>query len=374
MDGRESFCYGVDESWVPYKPGLRSTQFEQTYMNKLFVTMTPLEKRHQFFRTMNWSSFEALVSQAGCARGGGADTVECVMALLCLTSFHDIMKLEELLPTVQSEHSPYNGFEAGTVIHDHDVALAYVLEHFPQHLPSFQGLSAMGQKMVIFSQGKIHFNHGWFVQAEAPPGAMLSKFKTVLMSGASSKDIGFYFLHWFTDLAGAEATPLGGAEKFVLKFPHKALVAFLSSIPFLGRLADTSTTETEVVERYLKARWAELASSGQQVPDNEFAVAKMRLAIMAQSDLTVADAFDELPLKDQTVLATELSRTGCVGQYFSSRREEEGPAILVYYGPALVQMMSGSAEKLRNAATVLARIFQAAACFGSPAWIWWAER
>jgi hypothetical protein len=78
------------------------------------------------------------------------------------------------------------------------------------------------------------FNHGWFVQAEAPPGAMLSKFKSVLMGGATSKDVGFYFLHWVTDLAGAEATPLGGSEKFVLKFPHAVLASFLWSIPFLG--------------------------------------------------------------------------------------------------------------------------------------------
>ena len=32
-------------------------------------------------------------------------------------------------------------------------------------------------------------------------------------------DVAFYFVHWFADLAGAEASPLTGCEKFVLKFP-----------------------------------------------------------------------------------------------------------------------------------------------------------
>ena len=36
-------------------------------------------------------------------------------------------------------------------------------------------------------------------------------------------DVAFYFVHWLTDLAGAEPSPLGGAEKLVLKFPHAVL-------------------------------------------------------------------------------------------------------------------------------------------------------
>merc|ERR1719221_2535513 len=98
----------------------------------------------------------------------------------------------------------------------------------------------------------MNFNHGWFVQAEAPPGAVLSDFKAVLMNGAASQDVAFYFLHWFTDLAGAEATPLGGAEKFVLKFPHAVLDSFIWSMPFLEKLVDT--TETTLVETYLQSR------------------------------------------------------------------------------------------------------------------------
>merc|ERR1711957_901718 len=89
-----------------------------------------------------------------------------------------------------------------------------------------------------------------------PPGAMLTNFKQLLVRGVTSQDLGFYFLHWFTDLAGAEGTPLGGVEKFVLKFPHKVLSAFLWSMPFIFKLLDQ--TETEVVESYLQQRWLQL--------------------------------------------------------------------------------------------------------------------
>lgn len=62
------------------------------------------------------------------------------------------------------------------------------------------------------------------VQAEAPPGELLSKFKQLIESGSMSEaDVAFYFVHWLTDLAGAEGAPLAGAEKFVIKFPHALL-------------------------------------------------------------------------------------------------------------------------------------------------------
>merc|ERR1719215_67987 len=106
---------------------------------------------------------------------------------------------------------------------------------------------------------------------------MLSSFKSVLQAGATPADIGFYFLHWFTDLAGAEATPLGGAEKFVLKFPHAVLSSFMWSIPYLRRLQ--TQNETEVVEMYLAARWNVLAPSiSMPSPSEEGTVACIRLA------------------------------------------------------------------------------------------------
>jgi len=52
--------------------------------------------------------------------------------MLALTAIHDIFKVEALLPRVREEHSPFHGFVAGDVINDHDVAMYYVLEHYPE--------------------------------------------------------------------------------------------------------------------------------------------------------------------------------------------------------------------------------------------------
>ena len=48
------------------------------------------------------------------------------------------------------------------------------------------------------------------VQAEAPPGALFKRFKAQLRTNPdlSQSDIAFFFVHWLTDLAGAEPTPL----------------------------------------------------------------------------------------------------------------------------------------------------------------------
>merc|ERR1719277_2175737 len=95
---------------------------------------------------------------------------------------------------------------------------------------------------------------GWLVQAESPPGQLFAKFKQVIRGGeASGADIAFYFLHWLTDLAGAEPHPQEGCEKFVLKFPQPVLQAFLKSFKFTQLLS--SKTETQVLEEYLIWRW-----------------------------------------------------------------------------------------------------------------------
>lgn len=320
--------------------------------------MHECQKRASFLETMQWSMFSDLVKQAGCdsASTGSEDRI---MALLCLTAFHDIMKVQALLPVVQPEHAPFHGHAAGVKIHDHDLALVYVLQYFPHLVPSFAGLPEMERKSVNFTQSKMNFNHGWFVQAEAPPGYMLGTLKSVLEQGATPQDLGFYFLHWFTDLAGAEATPLGGAEKFVLKFPHAVLASFLWSIPFLGKLV--GSTETEVVEMYLKARWKMLAP-GLNCPKDTDAVARMRLAIMAQSDVNVDAAFQAIPDADRRCLATELARTARFGQRFSTNTDLQlgGPALLIYYGPALLQKNSHNAQGLRGALKIFAEVLRVA--------------
>ena len=160
------------------------------------------------------------------------------------------MKVQALLPVVTAEHAPYENFKAGDVINDHDIALAYVLDHCPEVLPSCAAQSADDQRTIRFTQSKMGFNHGWLVQGEAPPSPLFAKFKEVMMSeSVQPTDVAFYFVHWLTDLAGAEPSPLGGAEKFVLKFPHAVLDSFIRSFAVLNELAVKN--EMQVMEEYL---------------------------------------------------------------------------------------------------------------------------
>ena len=70
------------------------------------------------------------------------------------------MKIEDLLPRVLAKHAPFEGFTAGELINDHDVALAYVLEHDPSALPCYCRLSQSQKTPVLFTQAKLGFNHG----------------------------------------------------------------------------------------------------------------------------------------------------------------------------------------------------------------------
>jgi hypothetical protein len=74
------------------------------------------------------------------------------------------MKVELIRPSVAPEHAPYMGFAAGNTIHDHDVALGYVLDHYGDLLPSFQLVKTELQRAIRFTQAKIQFNHGWLVR------------------------------------------------------------------------------------------------------------------------------------------------------------------------------------------------------------------
>ena len=56
----------------------------------------------------------------------------------------------------------------------------------------------------------------------------------------SKENIGFAtFANWLTDLAGAEPTPLGGCEKFVVKFPLPVLNSFLRSFSYVEWLSES---------------------------------------------------------------------------------------------------------------------------------------
>ena len=389
MDGERGFCFGVDEAWRPNPPPTGHTGAPSGN----FFSLKDPERRLAFYYKAPWGMLNQLMVDAGClvpnaSPGAKDDTpgksiarqlsattkgwgwggkkgtepdgpsgiqpdawkvdAERTVAMLVLTAIHDIMKVESLLPTVSKQYAPYRGFEAGDRINDHDVALAFILETFGSELPSFSGIPARQQRTITFTQSKIGFNHGWLVQAEAPPSALFSKFKDVITTdGASPADVAFYFVHWLTDLAGAEPAPLHGSEKFVLKFPHFVLESFIESFPVIHRLANS--TETEVFEQYLLQRWEELPEDLGPFPKGDDAIALARLVVQAQNareQQSVAAAFrGQLSVGDRETLACEMALTGIAGQGFQSSGQHligMGPAFLVYYSPAFLRTVAKS--------------------------------
>jgi len=70
----------------------------------------------------------------------------------------------------------------------------------------------------------------------------------------------------------------------------------------------------------------------------------MRLVVMAQGDSSaVVRAFLQLPEDDRKIMSEEMAVTGCLGQSYSSdpltnsKYNNMGPAVLIYYAPALMQ-------------------------------------
>lgn len=201
---------------------------------------------------------------------------------------------------------------------------------------------------------------GWLVQAEAPPGVLFRKFRSMISDGSASlRDVAFYLTHWLTDLAGAEPCPMEGCEKFVLKFPMQVLMSFLDSFSFVQRLSQQ--TETQVYEAYLQWRWSSHQPALGPVPCGKGSVAKLRLVVMAQSHSgRVLSGYEEMAERYRDVLDVELARTGCVSQSFArdGLASEGGPAFLVYYAPALMQ--TNSSGDTTGALTVLAEVLKQA--------------
>jgi len=299
-----------------------------------------LKQREGFLNGVSWSLFEETLVSAGMLKGPPehrAHDEGRVLAMLVLTAIHDIMKVEELLPVVDAKVGGFSGYKAGEKISDHDSALGYILQHVPDALPSYFGLPKEQQAPVKFTQCSMEYNMGWLVQAEAPPGPLFGKFRQIIRDGgASPADVSFYFVHWLTDLAGAEPCPIEGCEKFVLKFPQRVLTSFLGSFDYVKRLE--SQTESQVFEEYLQWRWRD--HSPPKEP-GKGSVAQLRLAVMATGHAEeVLDAYERLPEAARDVLDAELARTGCRGQTYTLEHgpgRPGGPAFLVYYGPALLQ-------------------------------------
>jgi len=346
LDGRRGFSCGVQED-NPHKcknlpAGVKPEDLQGVGWGK----MTPEQRRLHFYANFNWQLIFNLFQQAGIftsqsddgrleldVRPGGR-----LVAMLCLTAFHDIMKNQGLCPKVQGE--AYGGLQPGETILDHDLALAYILDRFPEMLPSFCILSEEQRQVVRFTQSEMGFNAGWLVQGEGPPGAVLSKLKKAITAGrAADEDVAFYFVHWVTDLAGAEPTPFNGCEKFSVKFPPAVLQGLLGCFSVVKELA--SKTETEVYEQYLVQRWKEAGTFG-PIPEGRTRTAKLRIHCMAQGGAKqVLHEFENLCEEDRVLLSKEMAETGIEDQYFSEWTDFEGPQVgipvLMYYGPAWLQ-------------------------------------
>ena len=158
LDGQCGFCLGVDENTWEFKP-------REKEPTGPVGALTEESKRLAFLRSHDWSQMQQLMIDAGmlvCTKSGGvAVCVERTRAMLALTAIHDIMKTECLLPTVLPVHAPFDGYQAGEVIHDHDAALGYVLTHDADALPSYADLPPAQRAPVRFTQAELSFNHGW---------------------------------------------------------------------------------------------------------------------------------------------------------------------------------------------------------------------
>eukprot|EP00966_Prymnesium_polylepis_P170812 3948436-Prymnesium_polylepis.1 len=180
-----------------------------------------------------------------------------------------------------AEHTSFAGHVANEIIADHDHALGYVLTHDSSCLPCFERLPEALKRPVRFTQAKLGFNHGWLVQAEAPPGALFKTFKALLDSeGIAPEDIAFYFVHWVTDLAGAEPDLcIRGSSKFTCRFPHSVLASFVRSFPMVQKLAQLTCTQLN--EEFLLSWWP--SSVGPAPPPGPNKIALHRLIVQAQT-------------------------------------------------------------------------------------------
>jgi len=121
------------------------------------------------------------------------------------------------------------------------------------------------------------------------------------------------------------------------------LMRFIDSFAIVQNLSPAKT-ETQVFEEYLQWRWEGHEPVLGPVPTGHGAVAKMRLILMAQGDSKCfVQSADGLSTDDAAVLFQEMALTGCKDQSYACERlvdadaRGKGPAVLVYYGPALLQ-------------------------------------
>jgi len=379
-EGPRGFCFGVDsEEWEPISirqvtnlaVELASAALQPATADSL-KERSEMQKRLQFMKTMDWSRLRGLLINSGVLRVNPTTNAlevdaDRMQAMLVLTAIHDVMKLTHLLPVVLEEHAPFGGHKAGDVIRDHDLALSYVMKYDPESLPSYSTLTEEQRRAVCFTQADLGFNHGWLVQAEAPPGMLFHTFKKLVdAGGTSSADIAFYFVHWLTDLAGAEPTPLRGSEKFVVRFPQPVLEGIIKSMPVVQMLANTSPTA--LFESFLEQAWHDAKHLG-PLPVGDESIALMRLIVQVQEpakQLRVRDAFLALQPEQRSILAEEMALSTQAGVAYSrSPSVRGGPGFLVYYSPAFLRnCCAGAAGRGSHIGLVaLSEVYRAARRF-----------
>ena len=371
LDGQRGFCFGVDEATgsPPSAKELSTLTVDDSWYD------ANITSRLNFYQGSHWADMHLLLISAGILESDGNNGATRIntarmSAMLALTAIHDIMKLEHLCPMVARSHAPFHGVNAGETIHDHDAALAYLLTHDIQALPCVASLPVADQLSIRFTQADLNFNHGWFVQAEAPPGAIFASMKALLNDGGlKGTEVAFYFVHWLTDLAGATPTPLRGSEKFVLHFPRPVLSTLVASMPFVQKLVET--TPTDLYEQYLHFAWSRdvpTSIKALSAAKGTEAIALMRLLIQCQDHAKqrlLQGAFDLMPQEKRTLLANELSLTGVAGERFMTAAGQgscAGPAMLIYYMPAYLRNCCAHkrAEEASYALAVLAEVLRAA--------------
>ncbi|CAK0793295.1 unnamed protein product [Prorocentrum cordatum] len=137
------------------------------------------------------------------------------------------------------------------------------------------------------------------------------------------------------------------------------LNAFLDSFTYVHKLSFQS--EVQGMEDYLCGRWGALGLPA-DASVGGCAVASMRVALMAQGfEHAAVAALQGLPPQDRDLLAAELARTGLRAQFVRAPADVAerpvGPALLVYYAPALIQ--TAGAAFVGEALKVLAAVCRA---------------
>ena len=103
LDGQHAFCLGVDN--ITWEVVLPPTAMGGPAPREGSLPSTAADaKRAAFLDSHDWMQVHALMMDAGLLiqleNGGVKVCVERTRAMLALTAIHDVMKMEELLPTV----------------------------------------------------------------------------------------------------------------------------------------------------------------------------------------------------------------------------------------------------------------------------------